>query len=429
MNVCVIGAGYVGLTTAAVLSDLGHHVLCIDKDIKKVESLRKGYIPIFEPSLEEIVKRNTHRLIFTDDISSGLAKAEVVMVAVGTPPLSDGSSNLSYLYSAIYEMMQYFTTHKTIIIKSTVPPGTNEAIYQSLIDQGYDTSLFTLVSNPEFLREGSAVYDMLHPDRIVVGLNHENKAIIDQMKELYRGINAPFIITNYSGAELIKYASNAFLATKISFINEMARICESFKADITHIAEGIGSDSRIGHSFLMAGIGYGGSCFPKDLQSLSFVAKEKNIQPRLLDAAQEVNATQIDVYLDKIKSIFPDISSMKIAILGIAFKPDTDDIRESRAIELIKKLNELGCTVRTYDPEAHLPPELKKNNQQFSTLLETLMDVDMTIVATEWQEIITMDWMLARKQMRGNAIVDARNCLDGSFLKSLGFEYIGVGRL
>ncbi|MFC5465914.1 UDP-glucose dehydrogenase family protein [Lederbergia graminis] len=428
MNVCVIGAGYVGLTTAAVLSDIGNHVICVDLDMKKVESLRKGSIPIFEPNLQEIVLKNKQRLSFTNDLGTALENAEMVIVAVGTPPLPDGSSNLSYLYSAVFSMMKYATSHKIIMIKSTVPPGTNEAIYQSLIDQGYNSNQFTLVSNPEFLREGSAVYDMLHPDRIVVGLHEENPAIIQKVKELYHGIHAPFIITNYSGAELIKYASNAFLATKISFINEMARICEMFGADITHIAEGIGSDARIGYSFLQAGIGYGGSCFPKDLQSLSFVAKEKNITPHILDATQKVNDTQMDFYVNKIMDVFPDLSSLKIAMLGIAFKADTDDIRESRAIEFIKKLNQLGCTVHAYDPKAQLPNELTVDNQQHPNLQDTLKDADITIVATGWKEFLTMDWMQAKQLMRGNTIVDARNCLDKDLLESYGFQYIGVGR-
>jgi UDPglucose 6-dehydrogenase len=428
MNVCVIGAGYVGLTTAAFLSDIGHHVTCIDQDNEKIESLQKGFIPIFEPDLEDCIHKNKSRLRFNNDLSSGLDTAEIIILAVGTPSLPDGSSNLSYLHKAIADVMEKLTSYKIIVIKSTVPPGTNGAILASLKERGYESALFDLVSNPEFLREGSALYDMKHPDRIVYGLEHENKELLLKMNDLYRGIKAPVIVTNYAGAELIKYASNAFLAAKISFINEMARICEFYDADITHVAKGIGADSRIGHAFLQAGIGYGGSCFPKDLKSLSFSAKEKGLNSLILDAVQSINATQTVIYFEKIKSLFPNLSSMKIAVLGIAFKPNTDDIRESPAVALIKKLYDFGCTVTAFDPKASLPVELEMIEQTDSPY-HALAEADITIVATDWKDIIELDWSRVHQLMNGRTVIDARNCLDQIKIRTAGLDYIGVGRL
>jgi UDPglucose 6-dehydrogenase len=428
MNVCVIGAGYVGLTTAAVLSDLGHHVTCIDQDTEKIASLQNGFIPIFEPDLEDCIQKNKSRLRFTDDLSSGINNTEIIIMAVGTPSLPDGSSNLSFLYKAIIDVMDRIASYKIIMIKSTVPPGTNAAILELLKEKGYQPSLFDLVSNPEFLREGSALYDMKFPDRIVYGLAEENEDLLGKLNELYKGMEAPVIVTNYAGAELIKYASNAFLAAKISFINEIARVCELFGADVTHVAKGIGLDARIGHSFLQAGIGYGGSCFPKDLKALSFTAKDNGLQPLILDAVQSVNATQINVYFEKIKAMFPALSSMKIAVLGIAFKPNTDDIRESPAVAFIKKLHEYGCTVSAYDPKAALPKELSMVEQSV-TPDEAIRDADLIVVATDWKQIIGLDWKLVRRNMKGRAVIDARNCLNPALLREADLDYIGVGRL
>ncbi|TDL80606.1 UDP-glucose/GDP-mannose dehydrogenase family protein [Peribacillus frigoritolerans] len=428
MNVCVIGAGYVGLTTAAVLSDIGHHVTCIDQDIKKIASLQNGYIPIFEPDLEDCVQKNKSRLRFTDDLPSCINHAEIIIMAVGTPSLPDGSTNLSFLYKAMIDVMEHLASYKIIMIKSTVPPGTNAAILQLLKDKGYQRDLFDLVSNPEFLREGSALHDMKFPDRIVYGLAKENEDLLGQMKELYRGIDAPVIVTNYAGAELIKYASNAFLAAKISFINEIARFCEQFGADVTHVAKGIGLDARIGPSFLQAGIGYGGSCFPKDLKSLSFTAKDNGLQPLILDAVQSVNASQMNIYFEKIRAMFQDLSSMKIAVLGIAFKPNTDDIRESPAVAFIKKLHEYGCTVSAYDPKASLPEELRMIVQT-ETPEDAMLDADLTVVATDWKQFIGLDWKQARIKMKGRSVLDARNCLDPDIIRAADLNYIGVGRI
>lgn len=428
MNVCVIGAGYVGLTTAAFLSEVGHHVTCIDQDTKKIDSLQNGDIPIFEPGLEDCITKNKSRLRFTNDLHTGLTTAEVIILAVGTPSLPDGSSNLSYLNKAISDVMEQLTSYKIIVIKSTVPPGTNSAILTSLKKQGYSPALFDLVSNPEFLREGSALYDMKHPDRIVYGLENEDKSLLLKLNELYRGLEAPVIVTNYAGAELIKYASNAFLAAKISFINEMARICEFFDADITHVAKGIGADSRIGNAFLQAGIGYGGSCFPKDLKSLRFSAKEKGVEPHLLDAVQSVNASQIGIYFEKIKALFPNLSSLNVAVLGIAFKPNTDDIRESPAVAFIKKLHDFGCTIRAFDPKASLPIEMEMIEQPENPY-DALNEADLTIVTTDWKEIIDLDWSQVHRLMRGRTVIDARNCLHQNKIRSAGLEYIGVGRL
>jgi UDPglucose 6-dehydrogenase len=428
MNICVIGAGYVGLTTSAVLAEMGHHTVCVDKLESRIESLSNGDIPIYEPGLRELVVNKKNNLTFTTDLKEAVKISDVIMIAVGTPSLEEGSTDLQFIHSVIHDLSEIIDSYKTIVTKSTVPPGTNEMIVQFLLQKGIERSLFHVVSNPEFLREGSAVYDMFHPDRTVVGLEDNDTKSLKIIKDLYRDIAAPYIVTSLTGAEIIKYASNAFLATKISFINEISTICDQFGVNIQSVSEGIGADKRIGNHFLQAGIGYGGSCFPKDLKSLQYEANKRGIVTHLLDAVQHINSSLIDVYVKKLSQAVPNLSNKKITVLGIAFKPDTDDTRHSPAVELMQTLTCLGCDVHAYDPKATLPSPKELNIIQHSELLEAIKDADCVAIATDWDEFKTLDWNEIKPLMRGKTVLDGRNILNKAQMEQLGFQYIGVGR-
>ena len=311
MDICVIGAGYVGLTQAAVLADLGHAVYCVDTNKERVQSLTRGEIPIYEPGLKELVKKNKERLSFSSSPRAAIKQSSVVFIAVGTPAMPDGQTDLTYVQSVIDQLAETITSYTTIVTKSTVPPGTNEWIHDKLIEKGLDSTLFSVVSNPEFLREGSALQDMFHADKIVIGKKDTDDRSLPIMKEIYKKLPSPFVVTSLSGAEMIKYTSNAFLATKISFINEIARICDSYNVNIEDVVKGIGLDPRISPHFLQSGIGYGGSCFPKDVRSLEHSALKKNITPLILQAVQSTNQTQVQLYLQKIQEAFPDMAGSK----------------------------------------------------------------------------------------------------------------------
>ncbi|MBM7704382.1 UDP-glucose dehydrogenase family protein [Metabacillus iocasae] len=427
MNICIIGTGYVGLTTSIILAELGHHVISVDKIEEKIHNLSNGIIPIYEPGLEELMQKNRTNLTFTTAIKEAIEKSEVIMIAVGTPSLPDGSTDLQYIDSVVEEIAKHLQTYKTIITKSTVPPGTNERIVTSFLQCGVKRELFRVVSNPEFLREGSAVYDTLHPDRTVIGLEKGDEYSLSILKAMYQQINAPYVITSLTGAEMIKYGSNAFLATKISFINEMAMICDAYQVEVEDVAKGIGADKRVGPHFLQAGIGYGGSCFPKDLKSLQYEANRLGIQTHLLDAVQTINAHLIDVYLKKLKSYVSTLSSKKVAVLGIAFKPNTDDTRHSQAIEFMNALVKEGCEVHTFDPKATLPPYLK-GVTQYSNIEKTIENCDCVVIATEWDEFLHFDWKKGHSLLKHHVLLDTRNCLDASKMKELGYIYLGVGR-
>ena len=429
MNICVIGAGYVGLTSAAVIANLGHRVLCVDTNREKIASLQKGKVPIYEPNLQEMIEANQHRLTFSTNIPEAINNTTVLLIAVGTPSQPDGKTDLTYINAVVDTIAQNISTHKTIITKSTVPPGTNEEIYSNLVKQGVDPTQFEVVSNPEFLREGSALYDMQYPDKIVVGLREDDTYSLSVIEELYQGLKAPYVVTNWSGAEMIKYTSNAFLATKISFINEISRICDKFNADIKDVVKGIGSDPRIGPHFLQSGIGYGGSCFPKDVLSLEHSALSKNVTPLILQAVQQTNRTQVDVYIDKLKGLLTNLDGKRITVLGIAFKPNTDDTRYSPAVELIKKLSELGCVVSTYDPKASLPFPTNEKIIQHNKLEKAFVHSDAVFIATDWDEFLELDWDTIRQEMNGNILFDGRNCLNPSIVKQQGMNYVGVGRI
>jgi UDPglucose 6-dehydrogenase len=427
VNICVIGSGYVGLTTAAVLAELGHEVNCIDKNKQKIDMLNNGKVPIYEPGLKELIDKNYNRLTFTDSLDDYIKRASVVFICVGTPSLQDGSTDLSYIEAVIDELANRIHSYKTIVTKSTVPPGTNEWIYNKLLEKGVSPELFNIVSNPEFLREGSAIHDMFHADKIVVGLRSGDHQSLTVLQKIYTGINAPYVITSLNGAEMIKYASNAFLATKISFINEISRICEAFQVDVNDVAKGIGLDPRIGPHFLQAGLGYGGSCFPKDVKSLERTALSKNIQPYLLQAVQTVNETQIDIYIEKLKTLFSDFTNLKIAVLGIAFKANTDDTRYSPAERFIRHLSQLDCEIHAYDPQAKLqnPP---RNVMQKESITAAIRDADCVVIATDWNEFKQLDWLEVKQLMKGTIIFDARNCLERSKIEKHGLHYVGVGR-
>ncbi|AST00254.1 UDP-glucose 6-dehydrogenase [Geobacillus thermocatenulatus] len=426
MNICIIGAGYVGLTTAAVLAELGHDVHCIDHDERKIRLLNNGEIPFYEPGLEELIAKHHHDLTFSgrwDDIK----RAAVVVICVGTPPRSDGSTDLRYIEAVLNRLATMIESYKTIVTKSTVPPGTNEWMRAELIRKGVKPQLFRIVSNPEFLREGSAVYDMFHPDKIVVGLEPDDDQSLAVMQAVYAGINAPYLTTSLTGAELIKYAANAFLATKISFINEMARICDAFTVDVNDIARGIGLDPRIGSHFLRAGLGYGGSCFPKDVKALEHAARSRQVEPHLLKAVQTVNATQLDFCFQKLNEQLAPLTDKKITVLGIAFKPNTDDTRVSPAEALIRRLSENGCTIAAYDPKATLSEPLARVTQ-VQSVYEAIQGADGLVIATDWDEFRTLDWEQVKAAMNGTLVFDGRNCLDRHAVEQSGLRYMGVGR-
>ncbi|MBB5325529.1 UDPglucose 6-dehydrogenase [Anoxybacillus tepidamans] len=426
MNICIIGAGYVGLTTAAVLAELGHEVCCVDQNKQKIEQLNNKHIPIYEPGLQELIHQNEQRLTFTDSFDEAM-KNSVIIICVGTPSWADGSTDLRYIQSVIDDLSSRIDSYKTIITKSTVPPGTNEWMYTRLLEKGVPTHLFDIVANPEFLREGSAISDMLHADKIVVGLRHGDNRSLPVIQAMYSNIDAPYIVTSLNGAEMIKYASNAFLAMKISFINEIARICDAFGVNVNDVAKGIGCDPRIGSHFLQAGLGYGGSCFPKDVKSLERTARSRHIEPHLLQAVQLVNDSQIDVYIHKLQRALDDLPQRTVAVLGIAFKPNTDDTRDSPAERFIRQLSQTGCLIHAYDPKATLSNDHRPNVVQTKTIHEAIDGADAIVVATDWTEFQQLDWAEVKKQMNGTFVLDARNCLKRKEIEQCGLHYIGVG--
>lgn len=428
MEICVIGAGYVGLTSAAVLADLGHTVCCMDANTEKIQLLNKGEVPIYEPGLEELIHKNSHRLYFSASSTEHINKASIILIAVGTPSSSDGQTDLTYVDAVVDLIAESLFTYKTIITKSTVPPGTNEIIFSTLIQKGVDPTLFNIVSNPEFLREGTAIPDMLHADKIVVGKRKDDQKSLAIIKKMYQKIEAPYIVTSLTGAEMIKYASNAFLATKISFMNEMARICDKYDVNIEEVRKGIGLDPRINPNFLQSGIGYGGSCFPKDVRSLEHSALKKNVTPAILQAVQLVNHTQVDLYIEKLLAIFPNLFEKNVTVLGIAFKPNTDDTRYSPAVQLVEKLSHFNCTVHTYDPKARLPFPQKDNVIQYDDMKQSIIGTDCLIIATDWDVFKNLDWLEIKQLMKGDCIVDARNCIEPEDVEQHGLRYIGVAR-
>lgn len=427
MNICVIGAGYVGLTLSITLASLDHQIQCVDKDSNKITQLEKGVIPFYEPELDDLLQSSRKNITFTTNISDAVKSSDLIFIAVGTPSRQDGSASLLALYSVLNDLSQNITTFKTIIVKSTVPPGTCEEVHQKLAELGVASHLYVVASNPEFLREGNALHDTLHPDKTVVGIKDGDTTTVPLLKTIYEKIPTPYIITNLTGAELIKYANNYFLATKISFINEMARVSDKFNVEISHIAQGIGLDPRIGKEFLQAGIGYGGSCFPKDLKALQYIAKINQIETPILHAVQQINDTQINLYVEKIKKQLPNLSE-KIAVLGVTFKAHTDDTRSSQSIALIQQLATIGYDVNVYDPKGTIPTEIQSMVTQHPSMEDAIKNSHSIILATDWPEFVLLPWKKIKEMMAGSLIVDGRNVWDKNEVESHGFTYIGVGR-
>jgi UDPglucose 6-dehydrogenase len=440
MHLAIIGTGYVGLITGACFAEMGHTVICLDIDQAKIESLKKGSIPIYEPGLEELVKRNTigRRLFFTTDYSEAISFAQVCFIAVPTPSSDDGSCDLSYVESAARQIGQYMKNEQIVVNKSTVPVGTaqrvREIIKKELRNRKADLS-FDVASNPEFLKEGAAIQDCLKPDRIIIGADHQKTA------ELLRELYAPFIINHdkilmmdIPSAEMTKYAANAMLATRISFMNEIAEICKQVGANVNEVRKGIGSDSRIGYSFLYPGVGYGGSCFPKDIRALAAKAREAGCEPKLLDAVDFVNNRQKKLLGQKIVKYFGTRGGVKgrtIAVWGLSFKPDTDDMREAPSLVLIKDLIDAGAHLRLFDPIAmpnarHILKDLP-NLIWCKDEIDAVKGADAIALLTEWKQFRLVDFNPVRTYMKGIAFFDGRNQYKPLEMKNKGFDYIAIG--
>jgi UDPglucose 6-dehydrogenase len=422
----------VGLVTGACFAELGVHVTCVDKDQDKIAALQKGQIPIYEPGLSELVNKNRTggRLQFTTDIASAIQGSLVVFIAVGTPPRGDGSANLVYVETVAETIAQHLNGYKVIVTKSTVPVGTGERLRKIIGKNLKEQVDFDVVSNPEFLREGSAIEDFLRPNRVVIGTNSPHAVAI--LKDLYRPlylIETPFVVTDVATAELIKYASNAFLATKISFINEMANLCEKVGADVHLVAKGMGLDGRIGPKFLHPGPGYGGSCFPKDTVALVQIAKQAGYDLELLSAVIRVNSKQRSFMIDKIRQMVGPLEGKTLAVLGLAFKPNTDDIRESPAIDIIQGLLKSGAKIRAHDPAAMSEArKILKEIAYGDDAYDTVRDADAVVLSTEWNEYRNLDLDRLRRALRQPIFIDLRNVYDEQRMNRAGIRYIGVGR-
>ncbi|ACB86096.1 UDP-glucose dehydrogenase family protein [Natranaerobius thermophilus] len=425
-KISVIGTGYVGLSTGVCLSDMGNQVTCVDIDEEKINTLKNGKSPIYEPGMEDLIHKNTKadRLQFTTNLESAVQNTDIIFIAVGTPSRDDGSADLSFIYEASKTIAKAMNDYKIIVTKSTVPVGTNKEIEDS-ISQNTDQD-FSVVSSPEFLREGSAIYDTMNPDRIVIGYRDEQAG--QTIKDLYKDFDTEFVMTTTESSEMIKYASNAFLATKISFINEMANICERVGANVEEVAKGMGLDHRISDKFLNAGIGYGGSCFPKDTKALINKAEEVDYNLKIVKAAEEVNEKQKLIVVDKLKEVLGDLEGKTIGILGLAFKPNTDDIRESPALKIIPKLLEAGANVKAYDPKAmeNARKVLPGDVVYCSVSEEVAKGVDAVALLTEWNEFIEIEWKDISIKMNQAIIIDGRNFLDVTYLQEQGFRYICI---
>jgi UDPglucose 6-dehydrogenase len=428
-SIAVIGAGYVGMVTSACFSDLGNKVTVVDINEQRIENLKKGVMPIYEPGLAELVARNIEagRLSFTISYEEALEGAEFVFIAVGTPEGVDGEADLQYVRMAAESIAEVMTHPLIIINKSTVPVGTGDWVSDIIKSTQPEPIDFSVVSCPEFLREGSALTDFMHPDRTILGSTDPEAA--NKVAELHLPLRAPIMVTDLRTAEMIKYASNAFLATRISFINEMANICEALGADVKEVAQGMGYDKRIGSSFLEAGLGYGGSCFPKDVKALAYMAQVHGRHPQLLKAVTEINAFQRRRVVFRLLEHFGDLNGKIVGLMGLAFKPNTDDIREAPALFIAEQLKSQGAFVKGYDPEAM---ENVQRHAPFIQLAEDAYDLargaDALIVATEWNEFKNLDLERIRNAMRIPVIFDGRNIYDPDEMKTLGFVFFGVGR-
>ncbi|MDD5080280.1 MAG: UDP-glucose/GDP-mannose dehydrogenase family protein [Candidatus Omnitrophica bacterium] len=428
-RIAVIGTGYVGLVTAACLSDLGNQVICVDSDRKKLENLKKGIIPIYEPGLEALITKNRKkkRISFTHSITDATKKSEIIFICVGTPAQADGGADLAAVEKVATEIAKAINGYKVIVSKSTVPTQTGDKIRQTIVSLAGKNAAFDVVSNPEFLREGQAISDTMHPDRIVIGVATKRAETI--MRQLYSPIKAPILVTNIATAELIKHAANSFLSTKISYINALANICEKVGADVEKVAEGIGMDKRIGRQFLNAGPGFGGYCFPKDLDAFIHIAQKNGYDFELLKAVRKINEDQKKVVLKKIEDALWIIKDKTIAVLGLSFKPNSDDIRNSISIELIKSLKAGGAKIRAYDPKAMDKAKLVLKGVTFvKDPYQAAKGANCVLIMTDWLEFAKLDLAKIKKLLSQPIIVDTRNMFDPAKMKSLGFIYKCIGR-
>ncbi|MGE3311219.1 MAG: UDP-glucose/GDP-mannose dehydrogenase family protein [Limisphaerales bacterium] len=432
MRLCIIGTGYVGLVTGTCFAEVGHHVICVDNNTAKVRQLQEGGIPIYEPGLSDMVPRNVAagRLRFTDSIADGVENSEVVFVAVPTPPQSDGSVDLSFIEAVAREIAGCMTRYTIIVDKSTVPVKTGEKVAETIKRYNKARVDFDVVSNPEFLREGSAVEDLMKPDRVVVGVLSQRP--VRALREIYSPFDAPFIVTDINSAELIKHAANSFLALKISYINAVAAVCEASGANVVEVANGMGLDKRIGRQFLNAGIGFGGSCFPKDLSAFIKIAEQLGVDFRLLKEVQAINAEQMDRFLRKIIETLWVLKDKRVGVLGLAFKQNTDDVRLSPAIDLCQRLLKEGASLRVHDPKAMekaqtvLPPS--DTVEYVGDMNDVAAGCDALVIATEWPEFSRLDLERARRELTHPIFFDGRNLFDKAEMERLGFLYKSVGR-
>jgi len=451
ISICVVGSGYVGLVASVCFAEMGHQVTCVDNDEAKVRTLREGGVPIFERHLPELLARHLNRGVeFTTDLGTAVGRSEAVFIAVGTPQGQTGAADLSFVEAVVSEIARAIDSYKVIVEKSTVPVYTNEWIRRVLQRRGISPASFDVVSNPEFLREGSAIIDFLHPDRIVVGANSERSAGV--LRRIYAPLTggsyytqptalpgsrsasnpALLLVTSAQSSEIIKHASNAFLAMKISFINSVARLAETVDADIEDIATGMGLDARIGSSFLRAGLGYGGSCFPKDVAAFHWVAQQMGVNFQLLDEVRRINETQRDNFVDKVRTTLWTLRGKRLAALGLAFKGDTDDIRESPAINVIRDLLEAGASVCAYDPAAMerarqvLPPT--KELHYATDAYEAARDAEAVLILTDWKEFAELDLVRLNDEVRFPIVIDGRNLYKPKTMLENGFTYVSVGR-
>ena len=434
MDLCIIGSGYVGLVSGACFAEVGHHVVCVDNDQRKVDMLQRGEIPIYEPGLEDLVHRNVaaKRLRFTNSIEDGVDHSQVIFIAVPTPPQADGSVDLTYIEKVAREIAGVLKPgeYRVVVDKSTVPVKTGEKVADT-IKRYNKTAEFDVVSNPEFLREGCAVPDLMNPDRVVIGSASDRAT--DLMKRIYEPFQAPILVTDVNSAELIKHAANSFLSLKISYINAVSAICEAAGADVEMVADGIGSDKRIGRNFLNAGLGYGGSCFPKDVKAFIAIARQLGTPFALLEEVERINTIQLTRFIDKIRNSLWVLKDKKLAVWGMTFKPDTDDVRSSVAIGLINQLVAEGAHVTAYDPKgAEKAVEWKLVDPSkvkiAKTPLEAVEDAEALILATEWKEFANQDFEQVKAKMHTPLVFDGRNLFDPGTMRSFGFTYHAVGR-
>ena len=433
MKIAVVGTGYVGLVVGACFSENGSTVVCVDKDESKVNTLNAGKMTIYEPGLAEIVRRNRHeeRLSFTTDLAAAVQASEVVFIAVGTPQSEDGSADLQHVLGVARDVGRAMNKYTVVVDKSTVPVGTAAKVRQAIAAE--TTQPFSVVSNPEFLKQGAAIEDFMKPDRVVIGVEPEDQRAATVMREMYGPFTrtgAPIMLMDTASAELCKYAANSILATRISFMNEIANVCELFGADVDQVRKAIGADRRIGNSFLFPGVGYGGSCFPKDTKALLRSAKEKGYDFKILDAVEAVNARQKSRLFDKMQTHFTDLKGKTIALWGLAFKPRTDDMREAPAIVVIERLLAAGAIVRAYDPEAAETARRLFNGRVSlaDKSYEALAGADALAIITEWNEFREPDFDRMRKMMRAPVVFDGRNIYSPEQMKALGFTYFSIGR-